>query len=155
MKSLPERYRSVRAWLIGAVLVFAACAWLQVGYASSDFLLYSRQLGVAAIALVVGSAELAYLVWTAWGEGEKLPAGAAAALGTLGSILVWTGAAGEVTGEDFVMIASGIAAVGLSNGLALIGVVRSTAKTTAKSTTALVIIAVVAYFASLMWSAVP
>lgn len=155
MTTLPERLRSPRGWLVGIVIALCASAWIAVGFASTNYLLYSRQLGVAGIALVVGCIEVTYLISTAWMHGEKLFAGAAATLASAGAVMVWAATGGGVTGSDFVMIASGVGMVGFANGVGLMGVFRSKARSTASSVTALVIICFIAYFASLMWSTVP
>ncbi len=150
-----QRLKSPRGWLVGAVLGAGAVAWLAVAVASHKYLEYSGYMGVVGIALVVGSAEVAYLVWRNWALEQRVPAYGAAGGAGLGSLLILGSTLGGVTAEAFVAVASGVGLLGLAAGIGLLGVYKATGKSTAGTTTALVGILVLAYFASVLWAAVP
>jgi hypothetical protein len=150
-----ERLRSTRAWIVGGVLGIGAIAWLAVAAASGVYLEYSGYLGVVAIGLVLGSAEVSYLVWRNWGLAQRGAAAASAGGASIGSLLVFASTFGGVTAQGFVAVATGIGLLGLSTAIGLLGVYRATGKSTAGTMTALVITLTLAYFASVLWAAVP
>ena len=152
---LAERLRSPRGWLVGAIAGTAALAWLAVAVASHKYLEYSGYMGVVGIALVLGSIEVAYLVWRNWALEQRGPAYGAAAGAGVGSLLIFGSTFSEVTAEGFVAVASGVGMLGLGAAIGLLGVYRATGKSTAGTMTALVVILALAYFASVLWAAVP
>lgn len=156
MTILPtERLRSTRGWLAGAVLGAGTIAWLAVAFASNTYLEYSGYLGVVGIAIVLGSIEVTYLVWRAWALGQRGPAVASTTGAVIGSIMILASTFGGVTGEAFVGVASGVGLLGLATAMGLLGVYRATGKSTAATMTALVVTLALAYFASVLWAAVP
>jgi len=148
------RLRSARSWLVGAVVGTGAIAWLAVAWASSDELEYSGYLGVVGIALVMGSIEVAYLVWRNWTLGQRGSAVGAATGAGLGSLLILGSTLGGVTANGFVTLAAGVMLLGLATAVGLLGVYRATGKSTAGTMTALVVTLALAYFASVLWAAV-
>ncbi|NTV38944.1 MAG: hypothetical protein HGA51_03165 [Demequinaceae bacterium] len=152
---MPERLKSARGWLVGAVLGTGVAAWLSVAAASHNYLEFSGRLGVAGIAITLGSAEVAYLVWRNWLLGQRGPAKAAAAGASLGSLLILVSTLGGVKGEGFATMASGVGLLGAATAIGLFGVYRATGKSTAGTATAMVIVLALAYFASVLWAAVP
>jgi hypothetical protein len=62
---------------------------------------------------------------------------------------------GEVQAEGFIAVASGVGVLGLATAIGLLGVYRGTGKSTAGTMTALVVTLALAYFASVLWAAVP
>lgn len=150
-----ERLRSTRAWIVAGVLAIGAVAWLAVAAASGVYLEYSGYLGVVAIGLVLGSVEVSYLLWLNWGLGQRSAAAAAAGGAAGGSILVFASTFSGVTAHGFVTVASGIGLLGLSTAIGLLGLYKATGKSTAGTMTALVVTLTLAYFASVLWAAVP
>lgn len=151
----PDRLRSPRTWLVAAVLATGSVSWLAVAWASRRYLEYSGYLGVVAIALVLGSAEVSYLVWRNWVLEQRTMSKVAGAGASLGSVLILIATLGGVTGQGFVLMASGVGLLGLSTAAGLLGVYRATGKSTAGTMTAMVIALALAYFASVLWAAVP
>lgn len=152
---LPERLRSARGWLVGAVVGTGAVAWFSIAWASARDLEYSGHLGVVGIALTIGSAEVAYLVWRNWALEQRVPAYGAAGGASVGSLLILGSSLGGVEGERFVAMAMGVGLLGLAAAAGLLGVYRATGKSTAGTATAMVIVLALAYFASVLWAAVP
>ena len=74
---------------------------------------------------------------------------------SLGSLLVLIGALGELSTQGFVALASGVGLLGMATAVGLFGVYRSTGKSNAVTLTAMIIMAGLAYFASVLWAAVP
>ena len=145
----------MRGWFLGAILGSAGIAWLTVGFGASEYLTYLRPLSVAAVGLVIGGLEAAYLAWILWGIGDKLVSAGVTALAVGGSLLVAAYALGGVFAADMALVASGLGLLGFSIAVGVWGSFRSAVRTTAKTATGLVIAAAVAYFASLIWTAVP
>lgn len=145
----------MRGWFLGAILGSASIAWLAVGFGASEYLLFMRPLSVAAVGLVVGSLEAAYLSWTLWGIADKLVSSGVTALAVLGSALITGSTVGGVVAADLAVVASGLGLIGFGIAVGVWGVFKSAVRTTAKTATGLIIAAAVAYFASLIWTAVP
>lgn len=155
IEALPQRLRSTRGWLVAAVVTTGATAWLSVAWASRTTLEYSGHLGLAGISLALASAEVAYLAWHNWTHGERVLGGVAAAGVSIGSGLVLMATVGGVSGQSFVAIASGVGLLGLATAVGLFGVYKTTGKSTPATLTAMIIVAGLAYFASVLWAAVP
>lgn len=150
-----EPLRNARTWLVGAVLATGSVSWLAVAWASRRELEFSGRLGVVGIALVLGSAEVAYLVWRNWVLEQRTISKVSASGASLGSLLILIATLGGVTAQGFVLMASGVGLLGLSTAAGLLGVYRATGKSTAATMTAMVIALALAYFASVLWAAVP
>lgn len=155
MDVLPRKLRSTRGWLAGAVAGTGAVAWLAVVWAFTTSPDYESYLGVVAISVTLGSAEVAYLAWRNWTHGERGLAGAVAAAASLGSLLILIAALGELGTQGFVALASGVGLLGMSTAVGLFGMYRSTGKSSASTLTAMIIVVGLAYFASVLWAAVP
>lgn len=151
---IAERLRSPRVWLVGAVVGGGAIALIAVAWASSTRLEYSGYLGVVAVALVLGTGDVAYLVWRNWKLGQRGPAGVSSGLAGAGSLLILASTFGGLTAKVFVVLASGVGLLGLATAVGLLGVYRATGKSTAGTMAALVITLALAYFASVLWAAV-
>ena len=154
-EALAARLKNTRGWLVGAVVGTGAIAWLSIAWASARDLEYSGHLGVVGIALTLGSAEVAYLVWRNWALGQRGPAYVAAGGAGVGSLLILGSTLGGVEGERFVAIAMGVGVLGMATAVGLLGVYRATGKSTAGTATAMVVVLALAYFASVLWAAVP
>ncbi len=152
---MTQRLRSARGWLVGAVVGTGAAAWLAIAWASGRDLEFTGHLGVVGIALTLGSAEVAYLVWRNWAVDQRGAAKAATAGAGIGSLLILGSTLGGVTGQAFVAIAMGVGLLGAATAIGLLGVYRATGKSTAGTMTAMVIVLALAYFASVLWAAVP
>jgi len=152
--TVAERLHSPRLWLVGVVIASGVAAWIAVAWASSSELEFSGYLGVVGIALVLGTLEVAYLVWRTWTLEQRGPAGVACAAAGLGSLLILSTTFGGVTANSFVALASGVGLLGAGTAAGLLGVYRATGKSTAGTMTALVITLALAYFASVLWAAV-
>jgi len=152
---LPARLKSARGWLVGVVVGTGAVAWLAVAWASARELEFSGRLGVVGIALTLGSAEVAYLVWRNWALDQRGPGKAAAAGASVGSLLILGATFGGVKGEGFVPMAMGVGLLGAATAIGLLGVYRATGKSTAGTMTAMVVVLALAYFAAVLWAAVP
>jgi hypothetical protein len=152
---LAQRLKSTRGWLVGVVVGTGAIAWLSIAWASARDLEYSGHLGVVGIALTLGSAEVTYLVWRNWALEQRGPAYGAAGGAGVGSLLILGSTLGGVEAERFVAIAMGVGVLGLATAVGLLGVYRATGKSTAGTATAMVIVLALAYFASVLWAAVP
>lgn len=153
--ALPERLRSTRGWLAGAVVATGAVAWLAVAGAFNTSFDYSGYLGVVGISVTLGSAQVAYLAWRNWTDGERGLAGAVTAAASLGSLLILIAALGQWGTRGFVALASGVGLLGMATAVGLFGVYRSTGKSSAVTLTAMMIMVGLAYFASVLWAAVP
>ena len=153
--ALPEKLRSTRGWLVGAVVATGAAAWLAVVWAANTSGHYSGYLGVVGISVTLGSAEVAYLAWRNWTHGERGLSGTVTAAASLGSLLILVAATGEVSTLWFVAFASGVGLLGMATAVGLFGVYRATGKSTAVTLTAMIIMVGLAYFASMLWAAVP
>jgi len=110
---------------------------------------------VVGISVALGSTEVAYLAWRHWTHGERGLAVAVTEAASLGSLLVLIGALGELSTQGFVALASGVGLLGMATAVGLFGVYRSTGKSNAVTLTAMIIMAGLAYFASVLWAAVP
>ncbi len=155
MDVLPRRLRSTRGWLAGSVVATGAVALLAVAGVFSTSLDYSGYLGVVGISVALGSAEVAYLAWRNWTHGERGLARAVTAAASLGSALIAIAALGVSSTQGFVALASGVGLLGMATAVGLFGVYRSTGKSSAVTLTAMIIMVGLAYFASLLWAAVP
>ena len=153
--ALPERLRSTRGWLAGAVVATGAVAWLAVASAFNTSLDYSGYLGVVVISVTLGSAQVAYLAWRNWTDGERTLGGIVTAAASLGSLLILIAALGELGTQGFVALASGVGLLGMATAVGLFGVYRSMGKSSAVTLTAMIIMVGLAYFASVLWAAVP
>jgi hypothetical protein len=154
-EAFAERLKSTRGWLVGVVVGTGAIAWLSIAWASRRDLEFSGRLGVVGIALTIGSTEVAYLVWRNWALEQRVPAYVAAGGAGVGSLLIVGSTLGGVEAERFVAIAMGVGLLGLATAVGLLGVYRATGKSTAGTATAMVIVLALAYFASVLWAAVP
>ncbi len=152
---LPRKLRSTRGWLAGAVVSTGAVALLAVAGAFTTPLDYSGYLGVVGISVALGSAEVAYLAWRDWAHGERGIAGAVTAAASLGSLLIVIAVLGDSGTPGFVALASGVGLLGVATAVGLFGVYRSTGKSSAGTLTAMIITVILAYFASVLWAAVP
>ena len=152
---LPQQLRSARGWLTGVVIGTGAAAWLSIAWASARDLEYSGHMGLVGIALTLGSAEVAYLVWRSWALGQKSLGKAATAGASVGSLLILGSTFGGVTGQVLVAVATGVGLLGAATAVGLLGVYRATGKSTPVTATAMVIVLALAYFASVLWAAVP
>lgn len=152
---LPERLRSPRAWLVAAVVVCGASAWGAVAWASERQLDFSGHLGVVGIAITLGSLETAYLVWRGWAIDERAIAGVAAAGACGGSLMILAATFGGVTGEGFVAIASGVGMLGMACAVGLYGLYRGVGRSSTATVVAVLAVATLAYFSSVVWEAVP
>lgn len=152
---LAQRLRSTRGWLVGVVVGTGTVAWLSIARASVRSLEYSGHLGLVGIALTLGSTEVAYLVWRNWALEQRGPAYVATGGAGVGSLLILWSTLGGVEAERFVAIAMGVGVLGLATAVGLLGVYRVTGKSTAGTATAMVIVLALAYFASVLWGAVP
>ncbi len=152
---LPKRFRSTRGWLVGAVVATGAAAWLAVAWSSNASLEYAAYLGVVGISVTLGSAETAYLAWRNWTHGERRLAAAVTAAASLGAVLILMGAIGELSTRGFVAFASGVGLLGIATAVGLFGVYRATGKSSVATLTAMIIMVGLAYFASVLWAAVP
>ena len=152
---MPARMRSTRGWLVLAIAAAGLVAWVAVAWASARNLEYSGYLGVVGIALTLGSLEVAYLVWHGWKLGQTRTAIAATVTASAGSLLIFIATVIGVTAPGFAALASGVGLLGFSCAIGLLGLYRGAARTTATSLSALLIALMLAYFASLLWAAVP
>lgn len=152
---MPHRLRSARGWLVGVVIGTGAAAWLFIAWASSRDLEFSGNVGLVGIALTLGSAEVAYLVWRNWALDQRGPGKAAAAGASVGSLLILGATLDGATGQAFVGMAMGVGLLGAATAIGLLGVYRATGKSTPSTATAMVIVLALAYFASVLWAAVP
>ncbi len=152
---MTQRLKSARGWLVGVVVGTGAVAWLSIAWASGRNLDYSGYLGVVGIAHTLGSAEVAYLVWRNWALDQRGPGKAATAGASAGSLLILGATFGGVEGEGFVAVAVGVGLLGVATAIGLLGVYRATGKSTAGTAAAMVIVLALAYFASVLWAAVP
>ncbi|NYI42232.1 hypothetical protein [Demequina lutea] len=152
---LAQRLKSARGWLVGVVVGAGAIAWLSIAWASGRSLEYSGHLGVVGVALTLGSAEAAYLVWRNWALEQRGPAYGAAGGAGIGSLLILGSTLGAVEGERIVAMAMGVGLLGVATAVGLLGVYRATGKSTPATATAMVTVLALAYFASVLWAAVP
>jgi hypothetical protein len=141
--------------MVAAVATTGSVAWLSVAWASKSSEGLTDYLGLAALSLALASAELSYLVWHNWTHGERGLGAAAVAGASGGSALVLTATVGGVSAPSFVAIASGVGLLGLATAAGLSGLYRITGKSTPATLTAMIIVAALAYFASVLWGAVP
>ena len=117
--------------------------------------LYIGRRKALGIALTLGSTEVAYLVWRNWALEQRNPAYVAAGGAGVGSLLILGSTLGGVEAERFVAIAMGVGVLGLATAVGLLGVYRATGKSTPGTATAMVVVLALAYFASVLWAAVP
>lgn len=148
------RLRSVRAWLVGAVLGCAGAAWIAVAMASTHYLEFSGRLGVAGIALTLGAVEASYLIAHDWMLRQRAPAIAAATGASLGALLVLFAVVAGLTAGSFAVIAAGVGIMGFSCAIGLYGLFRGMGKSTPGTVTGLVLVLALAYLAQVLWAAV-
>lgn len=152
---LAQRLRSTRGWLVGVVVGTGAVAWISIAWASGRDLEYAGHLGVVGVALTIGSVEVSYLVWRNWALEQRGPAYGAAGGAGVGSLLILGSSLGGVEAGRFVAMATGVGLLGIATAVGLLGIYRVTGKSTAGTATAMVIVLALAYFASVLWAAVP
>ncbi len=152
---LPSKLRSTRGWLTGTVVATGAVALIAIAWVFATRLENSGYLGVVGLSVALGSAQVAYLAWLNWTHGERALAQAAAAAASLGSLFIVVAALGELRTQGFVALASGVGLLGMATAAGLFGMYRATGKSSAVTLTAMMIMVALAYFASVLWVAVP
>jgi hypothetical protein len=155
MDVLPTKRTSTRGWLAGAVVATGMLAWVAVVWAFTTSPDYEIYLGVVGISVTLGAAEVAHLAWRDWAHGERGLAVAATTAASFGSVLIGIAALGELGTQGFVALASGVGLLGMATAVGLFGVYRATGKSSASTLTAMIIMVGLAYFASVLWAAVP
>lgn len=152
---LAQRLKSTRFWLVVAVVVAGAAAWILAMAASDSVLSGANHRVAVALAVVLGSAEVAYLSWRNWGHAERGLSVGAAAAATLGSLLIALGATAQFEGAGAVSVASGVGLLGIAAFVGIFGIYRATGKSSAATLTGMIVSASLAYLASTLWGAIP
>ncbi|MCB2411840.1 hypothetical protein LGT39_03115 [Demequina sp. TTPB684] len=155
METVQARLKSTRGWLAASVVLTGAIAWLAVAWASNRSLEHSGHLGVVGVSLALGCGEVAYLAWHNWTHRERGIAVGVAVAASVGSLLILGAAYGGVTAQDFFACAAGVGVLGMSTAVGLFGMYRSTGKSSPATLAGMFIVMGLAYFASILWGAVP
>ncbi len=155
VESVQARLKSIRGWLVTAVVITGAVAWLAVAWASNRSLEHSGHLGVVGVSLALGCGEVAYLAWHNWTHRERGIAIAVTVAASVGSMLILGAAYGGVTAKDFFACASGVGVLGMATAVGLFGMYRSTGKSSPATLTGMFVVMGLAYFASVLWGVVP
>ncbi len=154
-EALPARLKSARGWLAGAVVAAGATAWMAVARASNTSVEHAGHLGLVGVSVTLGTAEVAYLVWRNWTHGERRIAVVVTATASLGSLLILGAAIGGVSAQGMGASAVGVALLGMSTAVGLFGVYRATGRSSAATLTGMFMVLGLAYFAAVLWNAVP
>lgn len=152
---LAQRLKSTRTWLVVAVVVTGAAAWVSAAGAGNAEFVGTDYRGAVSLAVVLGSAEAAYLSWRNGGHAERRLSAASATGATLGSLLIALGATTQAEGAGTASVAAGVGLLGIACFIGIFGLYRATGKSSAATLTGMFVATGLAYIASMLWSAIP